>query len=460
MTPKILKAAVCALSLLSASACSSDDPATGADDGVDPACPVVVRDADCDTSRRPIVFVHGTYGSGDNIAHVANLFGSNGYCQDRFVAIEYNSLPTIPASEKPAQDGRLDAFIDRVRETFAADQVELMGHSQGTTHAVDYLGVPAQAAKVANYVHLAGGPLVAPPVPTLCLASTADAIATGLCPPNAARSVVFEQHDHFAVASSTESFVAIYNYLYGEDPKYTTLQCGEDPVTVEGIAESFGDNVPATGRLEIRELGDSARSAGAEVAVDPPDATGHFGPLQLKRNVAYEFKGFDQQGNLIGYLYYTPFKRSNRLLRLLSPSANPLVAAVSTDVVARGPGHSALVVRWDGGAFRQDLGASLTVDGLEVLTSENAGSTALAGSLRGGVVGFFMSDQSGNRRTDLGLPASGPFIAFTDVFMDASEPQFIELGFTAGSEDRSILGTPLRVPNWPSSEVLMLAMFQ
>ena len=64
--------------------------------GTDELCPVIVADADCDTSKRPFVFVHGTYGSGDNIANVAMLFGSNGYCQDRFVAVEYNSLGGDP----------------------------------------------------------------------------------------------------------------------------------------------------------------------------------------------------------------------------------------------------------------------------------------------------------------------------------------------------------------------------
>jgi hypothetical protein len=45
------------------------------------------------------VFVHGTYGSGDNIGNVALLFGSNGYCQDRFVAVEYNSLGGSPLAD-------------------------------------------------------------------------------------------------------------------------------------------------------------------------------------------------------------------------------------------------------------------------------------------------------------------------------------------------------------------------
>jgi len=218
--------------------------------------------------------------------------------------------------------------------------------------------------------------------------------------------------------------------------------------------------VPATGKLEIREVTEPRATPPPVAALESTDASGHFGPLQLKRNVAYEFKGFDAQGNLIGYQYFTPFKRSNRLVRLLIPSANALVAQLSTDNIVRGPNHVAVVARWSGGAFRQDLGASLKVNGVEALTDDNAGATALAGSLRGGVVGFFMYDANTNGSTDLGLAASGPFIAFTDVFMDASTPQFVELSFTAGSEDASIVDNKVRISNFPSSDALLLAMFQ
>src|SRR5579859_2530446 len=46
------------------------------------ACPTVVSEASCDKTLRPFVFVHGTYGSGTNFAHVASLLESNGYCPD------------------------------------------------------------------------------------------------------------------------------------------------------------------------------------------------------------------------------------------------------------------------------------------------------------------------------------------------------------------------------------------
>jgi hypothetical protein len=340
-------------------------------------------------------------------------------------------------------------------------QVDLAGHSQGTRHCGLYLQDPAHAAKVAHYINFSGSPDVGD-VPTLSLSSQRD---IGGTPHHATGSqvttVTLTDEDHFAVAASTRSFVELYRYLRGADPQYTTVQCGEPMVTVQGIAESFGDNAPQSGRLEVREVGDTPRAAGPPLFSLTSTDDGHFGPIALKRGAFYEFKGFDAQGNVIGYQYFTPFKRSNRLVRVLSPSANPTIASLSTDLVVRGAGHAALIARWDGGGFRQDLGGSLMIDGAEVLTSENAGEGALATpALDGGVVGFFMYDADRNMQTSLGLVASAPFLAFTDVFMDASTPRFIEVGFTPGSEDQSIVDRRLRIPNWPSDGALILMMLQ
>lgn len=436
------------------SACGGDDDTNS---GGALACPVVVADADCDESQRPFVFVHGTFGSGDNFAHVARLLGSNGFCQDRIVAVEYNSL-----GDEPGANGELDAAIDEVLAATGFTQVDLAGHSQGTRHCGEYLNSdPAHRAKVAHYINFSGEPDVGD-VETLSISSERD---LGNTPHHATGSNVttftLVDEDHFAVAASTRSFVELYRYLRGEEPQYTEVQCGEKMVTIQGIAESFADNIPMQGVVEIREVGDTPRAAGAPLYTLTPDAGGHFGPVQVKRDAYYELKGFDDEGEVVGYQYFTPFKRSNYLVRLLSPSPTPLVAAASTDLVVRGPGHTALIARWDGGGFRQDLGASLTIDGMEVLTSENAGEDALAtGFLDGGVVGFFMYDANTNGQTDLGLVASAPFLSFTDVFMDASEPRFIQVSFTAGSEDESIIDRTVKIPNWPSDDALILVMLQ
>jgi hypothetical protein len=56
--------------------------------------------------------------------------------------------------------------------------------------------------------------------------------------------------------------------------------------------------------------------------------------------------------------------------------------------------------------------------------------------------------------------AHGPFLAFTDVFMDSSTPAFVELTLTPGSEEPSVTAQKIKISNWPSSDALILAMFQ
>ncbi len=501
---------LCALAL-----CSCGNSNNGAASNVAPgtvpaACPVVVSDSDCDKSLRPIVFVHGTYGSGDNFAHVAALLGSNGYCQDRIVAVEYNSLGDSPgndcAASNPVQGcGKIDAIVNQV---LAANpgftQVELAGHSQGTMHAGIYLGLHGD--KVAHYLNLSspgtvlnvgavqtlslsslhdlgghpnhaigdsvcseavdGGTLV--PVDSGTPAAAGDAGGDGGAPACNVIQVTFTDEDHFAVAASRNSFIQIYKYLLGKEPQYTEVQCGDDPITVQGISETFADNQPVTGMLDIHELSATPRVPGTAVPVPPADATGHFGPILLKRNVEYETTGYDATGNVVGHQYFTPFRRSNRLVRLLSPASSTdgsavggVIAAMSTNHAIKSPKSVTVLSRWYGGAFRQDLGATMTVDGTEVLTSANSGTSALATTaLAGGVVGFFMDDANQNGKTDLGLPSSGPFIAFTDVFIDATTPKFVTLIFTPGSEDPGSVANQVTIANWPSSEGLVALTFQ
>jgi pimeloyl-ACP methyl ester carboxylesterase len=419
------------------------------------ACKVVVKDADCDKTQRPFVFVHGTYGSGDNIANVAMLFGSNGYCQDRFVAIEYNSLNFLTGgTTTPEGDGSLDALIDKVRKDTGFDQVDLAGHSQGTGHCDNYMKDPAHAAKVAHYINFSGGGTVPNDVHSLSLSSENDLMGVPHHAPNAEKMVTFTDEDHFGVAASKNAFVAVWKYLHDDkDPEYTEIQCGEDPITLEGISESFADNTVIAGnKIEVRELdlqGDPRAVAKPSMVITPGD-DGHIAPIKLKRLVQYDFRAIDADGKTIGHLFYSPFKRSNRLARFLSPSHNAIVAGNSTDKAVKGDGFSALVTRNLAGAFRRDLGDSLKINGEEVLTDANAGKTQI-------VVGLFISDQNMNGMTDLGGVSPSTFLMLTDVFMDASKPAWLGIEWTPAGGTT----TKMTIPNWPSStEGLLSLSFQ
>ena len=474
-------------------------------------CTTVVDEANCDKTLRPFIFVHGTYGAGDDFSHVAQLLGSNGYCQDRIVGVEYNSLGDQPGADctstagmgTPQGCGKIDAVVKKVlADNPQFTQVDISGHSQGTSHCGTYLGLHPD--KIAHYINFSGTPDVKN-VATLSLSSMHDlgghpnhAMTTtgSICPtagdggtPEAGASdggspegaapacnvtqVTFTDQDHFAVAASKDSFVQVYKYLNGKDPQYTEVQCGADPVTIDGIAETFADNVPLQGKIEVRAMTGTPRAAGAPDQMLTGDPKGHF-TAKLKRNTFYEFAGYDAAGKLIGYQYFTPFKRSNYLVRMLSPASKSdgatvygmangggLIAAASTDKATRSAGSTTVVARWAGGAFRQDLGASLKLNGHEILTTENAGDKALSNSsLTGGVVGLFLEDKNKNGMTDLGLVDETAFIAFTDVFIDAKTPNLVEFTLTPGSEDPTIVGSQAVISNWPSSGALINVFFQ
>jgi len=417
---------------------SKDDGAT-----TDALCPVVVTDESCDKTKEAFVFVHGTYGSGDNIANIAQLFGSNGYCQDRFVAVEYNSLGGNPQECTAGTECEtLDELIDRVRADTGLDKVVLAGHSQGTSHCVSYLGDPAHAAKVSHYINISGTGHVPNDVDTLSISSMNDIGDMTHHNPNATVTHTFDTADHFTLAASSESFAVIWKYLYGEDPQYTTVQCGDAMVTLEGVAETFGTNTRQThGHIDVFEVSDEPRDRGEPVMTIAADSEGVIAPFQLKRNVAYEFIAYENDV-LVGHAYFPPFKRSNRLLRFLAPPDSAIVAATTTDNVTIDPAHSAVVFRYIGGSFRPDYGHSLKLDGNEVLTDSNTPDP-------NGTVGMFMYDVENDQASSLAVDFTAPFVCGVDVYIPSTDPAMIEITWN---------GQTMKVPNWPSDEGLISVM--
>jgi hypothetical protein len=132
---------------------------------------------------------------------------------------------------------------------------------------------------------------------------------------------------------------------------------------------------------------------------------------------------------------------------------------MTTDLATRDPNSVTLVARWSGGAFRSDLGATLTIDGTQVLTKDNAPAPQ-AGNLSGGCVGLFLEDANKDGKTELGLVTSAPFIAFSDVYMQAKTPSFVQLSLTAGSEDTNVVSKTAVISNWASSGALINVFFQ
>ncbi|NDK88475.1 alpha/beta fold hydrolase [Gordonia desulfuricans] len=121
------------------------------------------NDFDCRPGRdhpRPVILVHGSGGGRQtNWGTLAPVLANAGYC---VYAPTYGALGDVwPVSvlgglgPKPDSAWQLKEFIDHVRAATGSDQVDIVGHSQGTeipTYWMKYLG---GRGHVAHYVSLA-----------------------------------------------------------------------------------------------------------------------------------------------------------------------------------------------------------------------------------------------------------------------------------------------------------------
>ena len=110
---------------------------------------------------RPVVLVHGTAGNrSTNWQTYGPLLKNNGYC---VFALTYGAIPGSPypvnalggMNSMKTSAAELGAFVDRVLAATGAEQVDLVGHSQGTLMPNYWLKFLGGAGKVGSYISLA-----------------------------------------------------------------------------------------------------------------------------------------------------------------------------------------------------------------------------------------------------------------------------------------------------------------
>ncbi|SEC60296.1 esterase/lipase family protein [Rhodococcus koreensis] len=114
-----------------------------------------------DAHPEPVVLVHGTGGARQtNWAVYAPLLANEGYC---VYSLTYGNFPDLPwpldaiGGMTPIDTGtaQIAAFVDQVLASTGAAKVDLVGHSQGTVQANNYVKFFGGADKVAKIVSLA-----------------------------------------------------------------------------------------------------------------------------------------------------------------------------------------------------------------------------------------------------------------------------------------------------------------
>src|SRR5690348_2665427 len=94
--------------------------------------------ADASTfERRPVLFVHGFESAGSNFASQAMRFESNGYPHSWVEEIDYDSTAAVGNHEEV--DKQIDEAITSLKQRTGKSQVDLIGHSEGTSVSYSYM---------------------------------------------------------------------------------------------------------------------------------------------------------------------------------------------------------------------------------------------------------------------------------------------------------------------------------
>lgn len=314
--------------------------------------------AQCDNSKRPIVFIHGFLASGDSYALQIQRFIQQGYCADRLFVFDWNSV----TRNGKKTDSLLNIFIDNVISHTGARQIDLVGHSAGGGVGRGYLSDSIHAAKVAHYIHLGSNKWVKEinwfnNSKCFNIYSKGDkVIGSGAGHIVGATNLDLEDKDHYEVATSQETFDAIYKFL--NDGAYPLNAKGKklSLIQISGKAVLLGDNEPVrNGVVNVYRLNSktgeriSQRPDGIFTVTDNGywgvfnAATKTFYEIELvadeakQRTISYFFEPFTQsnsniylrgfpQGNMIGMMLGSLPSKDDESLIVLYSSTKAMIA--------------------------------------------------------------------------------------------------------------------------------------
>jgi pimeloyl-ACP methyl ester carboxylesterase len=378
---------------------------------------------------KPIIFVHGSGGSGAQFESDSMRFTSNGYPQNLLFAFEYDT--GTPSTENMTERVlRLDTFVDTVLISTGADKVYLMGHSLGTYVSQTYLAVPARAAKVAKYVNIDGATAGALPggVPTLALWATKGWSYNPANQIVGATNVFIPNQTHVQIATSAESFVEMYKFFLGTIPATSNIlseSCDQIQLAGRAMLYPQGRGV-GDATLDIWEVngGTGARIGAVPKATYTLSGNGFYdgawGPFTTRCGVQYEFVLY-RAGLRPHHFYFEPFVRDNYFVRLLTSPPGGI-----GDLMERNMNSAALVITrnkefWGDQGTNNDV---LALNGTNVINAATCPLIKVPGST--GVIGIFAYDRYLNGLTDLSAPiptffAVG-FMTGVDIYMPAADP--------------------------------------
>jgi hypothetical protein len=389
------------------------------------------------------VFVHGIEGSGAQFQSQKMRFISNGYPASWFEEVDYNSTRAI--ADKSEVHQQIDAAIASLEERTGKSQVDVIGHSLGTSVMHSYLTSGSTAAErranVAHYINV-DGQNQNPGVPTLAVWAGRGVPGRNM---EGAQNVTIPNQTHVQVMTSAESFVEYHGFLAGASPAHDIVR-QRGAIQIAGKALFFPENRGLLGAtVQIWNLNDLGRRTTtaplASIAItDGSQGGGAWGPVTVEAGKRYEFAVLRTGIPTIHY-YLEPFVRSDYTVRLLESDA------VQTYTGLRPGSLSSLNIRYKELWGDQDAESDqLLINGLNVCTP---GLCPISKQVNA----FFAFDRNRDGQTDLSSPDpvfnALPFLQGADVFIPASSPPSGTTSFQLRSRGAGPLRT-MRTPDWDS----------
>jgi hypothetical protein len=413
-------------------------------------------DVACDSTKRPIVFVHGFLGSGDNWAKQIQRFSSNGYCSERMFVFNWNTI-----NRNKATDSLLNIFIDDVLQKTKANKVDLAGHSAGGGLCYNYLNDSLHAAKVAHYVHIGSNKMKTTAgkngeIPTLNIYSTADMVVKSRGEIPGAINRKQTTTDHFEVATGEATFVQMYSFFNNQQQPITAnivplkkeqyrlisgkgLTLGENkPLSFDSvIAYSFN---PATGKRNPNKRQPVNNSITSWMTFSKE---GDWS-FQVTGNSYLEFEVKPTNGRRIFY-FFEPQVRSNQHMYLRTLPGSGMMAAVLNQL----PNNKEQTVLVIFSANRAIIAGrdTLAIDSIPISTS------AIAPASKTMIATFIFDDKNDSISTHNPVKAFAgfPFLGSADIRIPADDKETIRIYYN---------GRTMVLPRRSSSDGVMIAVFQ
>jgi hypothetical protein len=411
-------------------------------------CISVMVYAQCDAAKRPVVFVHGFLASGDTWAGQIQRFIKAGYCADRLFVFDWNSV----SGNGKKTDSLLSAFIDNALSHTGANQIDLVGHSAGGGLGRGYLIDSVSANKVAHYIHLGSRKWIYEfswfkNNRCLNIYSAGDkVIGTGAGDVAGAVNLDLKDKDHYEVATSEETFEAMYKFLQGDrlPEKSKTKATG---IKISGRAVLLGDNEPVlNGLINVYKLHPKSgqRLSATPVAILSVNAKGYWGAFEASKKTYYEFElTTDEKSQRTISYFFEPFTQSNRYVYLRGFPKGNMIGMMLGNLPAKDD-QSAIVIYSASKAIIAGRD-SVTVNGIPVSSAAltPAGKT---------IISSFIFDDGDGKTSGNGLKqfSAAPFIGGVDISLPVNNKKGNTIYYN---------GRKLVLPAAPSKERILLAVF-